>query len=128
MMRTSFGFSSWWVPLFGWAVCSGRLLMRNLVHSTYALSVAIGGVFASRVAPFQGPSPGNRMVQKTNGEGQSVSYAYDDAGRLIEQTDRSGTRHVFHYDVPRTGNASVQCTLGRLAWAEEPSGREEFRY
>lgn len=69
-----------------------------------------------------------RLATLTNGRGDVINFSYDAAGRLTRRS--AGTLiYDYHYDLPRTGDAATQRTLGRLAYADEPQGDTvAFRY
>jgi RHS repeat-associated protein len=67
-----------------------------------------------------------RLVEQTNGAGQTVQFAYDGAGRVTSLTGGGGESLTYHYDDPL--DPSFGNTAGRLAWVEEPTGRAELGY
>lgn len=70
---------------------------------------------------------GDRLLAEQNAAGQSVLYAYDAAGRLIERNP--GAPFRYHYDAARPGaGAGPTSLIGRLAWVEEPTGALDLGY
>lgn len=67
-----------------------------------------------------------RLLEHTNGAGQTVEYGYDLIGRLTSVTADDGSAFGYHYDEPI--DPSYQFTAGRLAWVEEPTGRAQVGY
>ena len=62
-----------------------------------------------------------------NAAGETISYRYDDAGRLLSESGSRGTQRSYHYDAPRAGTQGGR-EAGRLAWVEEPTGTIAFGY
>jgi RHS repeat-associated protein len=70
---------------------------------------------------------GDHLVSHTNGANQTVTYVYDGVGRLASMTGSDGAQYVYHYDDALDATAFGN-VAGRLAWAEEPTGRIEVGY
>ncbi|MBI4511048.1 MAG: VCBS repeat-containing protein [Deltaproteobacteria bacterium] len=68
-----------------------------------------------------------RLVRQTNGAGQVIDFQYDGAGRVLRRSAGDGTSFEYHYDVNANGNAAGH-VRGRLGWILEPTGRVEFSY
>ena len=51
----------------------------------------------------------DRLLTDTNAEGETVSYTWDAAGRMIARTDGAST-YTYHYDTPHSSMAPLQPT------------------
>jgi RHS repeat-associated protein len=67
-----------------------------------------------------------RLIEHTNGAGQTVTYAYDGASRLTA-IDAADARFVYHYDDAVDAGTFAR-TAGRLAWVEEATGTAQIGY
>ena len=68
-----------------------------------------------------------RLIEQTNGAGQTTEFAYDLIGRLTSVRTDGSASYTYHYDVARTPE-TFERTAGRLAWVEEKTGQVEIGY
>lgn len=80
----------------------------------------------------------NRVVKMTDALGQTQSWEYGRAGRLLvhqvsaDARGGAGYRHEYHYDAPAP-NSPLQAPAaahlrGKLSWLEYPTGEEHYSY